>query len=125
MLKNGFIRLVGASVVSGVLVGNVQAESPSDPYYQTQTPSQIGLQQINPEDAWACSKGEGVVVAVLDTGLASGLEDGPVAERLLPGKDFIASASGSTETRADPSGHGTHITGIIGAHTARAAGSPR
>lgn len=96
-----------------VPVSVLNAAPPNDPYYNNQTPPQVGLQQINPEAAWECSKGEGVVVAVLDTGLAPGLEDAPAAT--LAGDDYIASEDGSAKTDTDPNGHGSHLSGIIGA----------
>lgn len=66
---------------------------------------QWGLRAVGAKAAWELSTGEGVVVAVLDTGVAEH-EDLP---RLLPGKSF------TDGTDPDPNGHGTHVAGIISA----------
>ena len=57
--------------------------------------------------AWPTTSGEGVVVAVVDSGLD--LTTSPLAGRLLPGRDFI---TGRT-LKSDPLGHGTHVATII------------
>jgi len=57
--------------------------------------------------AWPITSGEGVVVAVVDSGLD--LTTSPLAGRLLPGRDFI---TGRT-LKSDPLGHGTHVATII------------
>jgi subtilisin family serine protease len=76
-----------------MLVGWSGAPSPSD-----------GVDAIR---AWTDSTGEGVVVAVADTGVD------PITPalrgQLLPGRDFV---SGKAATR-DPHGHGTHVATLI------------
>jgi subtilisin family serine protease len=59
--------------------------------------------------AWAKSKGEGVKVAVLDTGVD--LDHPDLAPNLLPGFNFISPGSQPW----DDNQHGTHVAGIIAA----------
>ena len=69
-------------------------------------------------DAWARTRGEGVTVAVVDTGVAA---DHPAwGNRLLPGYDFI---DGDTVPE-DVYGHGTHVAGLIGADGAVSGVAP-
>lgn len=59
--------------------------------------------------AWDVSIGQGVVVAVLDTGVAAGHED--LAGRVLPGVDLVDGDSDPS----DPRGHGTLVAGVVAA----------
>jgi len=56
---------------------------------------------------WKWTQGEGVTVAVLDTGVDLDHED--LAENLLPGKNFV----NKKEPPTDSQGHGSHIIGSI------------
>jgi len=58
-------------------------------------------------DAWNLTQGEGVTIAVLDTGCD--LDHPDLAENLLPGKNFVNEA----KLPDDDNQHGTHVTGII------------
>jgi type VII secretion-associated serine protease mycosin len=58
--------------------------------------------------AWSYTKGAGVTVAVVDTGVRASHED--LIGKVLPGKDYI---NPSGDGRSDPNGHGTHVAGII------------
>jgi serine protease len=76
---------------------------PNDPLY----PQQWNLKAINIEPAWAVTRGKGVTVAVIDTGIAkvTDLDE----DRLVAGYDFI-----NDEVNAsDDQGHGTHMAGTI------------
>ncbi|WP_045729189.1 S8 family peptidase [Xanthomonas sp. GPE 39] len=65
---------------------------PNDPLYaQNQWDLNDPTGGINAPAAWTLSKGDGVVVAVLDTGILPNHPD--VAVNLLPGYDFITDAS--------------------------------
>lgn len=65
-------------------------------------------------EAWKRTKGEGVKVAVLDTGLdRQHAETGDLAGAVEAAEDFTNSRQGWHDGRAD--GHGTHVAGIIGA----------
>ena len=68
--------------------------------------SQWGLTAIGAEGAWGITRGSGVTVAVLDSGVDDAHPD--LAGRLLPALDLVG--DGLT---GDPFGHGTRIAGII------------
>ena len=78
---------------------------PNDPLY----PVQWGWPRINAPAAWNNAQAPGVVVAVLDTGLD--LNHPEFAGRITRGTNFIT-PGGSPQ---DDNGHGTHVSGIIGA----------
>jgi len=82
-----------------------------DPYYGYQW----HLQQLGLESLWATTDGSGVVVAVLDTGVAAG-SDGYAS--LLPGNDLVDSDDDAT----DENGHGTHVAGTIAQATDNGVG---
>lgn len=89
---------------------------PNDPYF---TPYQWNLADegygIHVPSAWDRSTGTGVVVAVLDTGVAyenyqSFTEAPDLAETsFVPGWDFV----NNTAHADDDNGHGTHVTGTL------------
>lgn len=62
---------------------------------------------FNLPQAWQHTQGEGVKVAVLDTGCDLDHED--IASNLLPGKNFV----NLRLPPVDGNGHGTHVTGVI------------
>lgn len=59
--------------------------------------------------AWSKSKGEGVKIAVLDTGVDTDHPD--LVGNLLPGANFVD----PKKTEEDDNQHGTHVAGIISA----------
>ncbi len=115
--------------------------SPNDSQFSSQT----ALSQINIDEAWAKSKGAGVIVAVIDTGVDYDHKD--LADNIWTnpneianngkdddnngyiddtrGWDFIKRAgssciygedcSGRDNDPSDYNGHGTHVAGIIAA----------
>ncbi|MGV0714146.1 type VII secretion-associated serine protease mycosin [Mycolicibacterium sp. XJ662] len=83
----------GPCVAAGVLPG-------TDP--GVVNPNQL---MLNLADAWEFSRGEGQLVAVIDTGV----QPGPRLPNVDPGGDFVE----STDGLSDCDGHGTLVAGII------------
>ncbi len=86
--------------------------TPNDPIYSYQW----HFDQINMESAWDSSTGLGVIVAVLDTGVAQDLEDSPAS--FVQGIDFI----NNDDDADDDNGHGSHVAGTIAQYTGNGAG---
>ncbi len=80
---------------------------PNDPDYS----QQWNFQSINVEKAWEETRGKGVTVAVIDTGV-SRVPDLKQTE-FVPGYDFV---NDSVEA-PDDVGHGTHVAGTIAQST--------
>lgn len=76
---------------------------PSDPYYSFQW----HLQSVQATEAWNLTTGSGVIVAVVDSGLALGGADGVGC--VVPGYDFVNMDSDPH----DDNGHGTHVSGTV------------
>jgi major intracellular serine protease len=75
------------------------------------TPYGINLHQA-PEIWEMGEKGEGIVVAVLDTGIDTNHPD--LKANIIGGKNFTR--DGSADNFEDENGHGTHCAGTIGAN---------
>ncbi|MBH0230338.1 S8 family peptidase [Halobacillus yeomjeoni] len=73
-----------------------------------------GVQMIEAEEVWKESgRGEGSVVAILDTGCQT---DHPDLEgRIIGGKNFTKDYNGDPDIYEDNNGHGTHVAGTISA----------
>ncbi|BBA78679.1 protease [cyanobacterium endosymbiont of Rhopalodia gibberula] len=82
-------------------------EVPNDPDYS----KQWNLHSIHVEKAWENSKGEGITVAVIDTGV-SRIPDLRQTE-FVEGYDFVNDHTDAS----DDNGHGTHIAGTIAQST--------
>lgn len=93
-------RIVALSTNPVVSIGASPATASPDP----RSFEQWGLAAVGAYSAWDRSTGAGIVVAVVDTGVAAH-ED---LANVLPGKDFVADGG-----VGDPNGHGTHVAGII------------
>ena len=79
---------------------------------------QWNLSAINVPAAWETATGNGVTVAVVDTGVSPLGSDG-FGSRLLDGYDAI---NDSTETWQDYNNHGTHVAGTIAQATNNSVG---
>jgi subtilisin family serine protease len=78
---------------------------------------QWALNRVAFEGAWNVTRGTGVKVAVIDSGVNGSHED--LAGSVLPGIDYINTGG---DGRIDPNGHGTHVAGVIAAHANNARG---
>lgn len=68
-----------------------------------------GVNAFDLPEAWKKTKGEGIKIAVLDTGCD--LDHPDLKSNLLPGLNLI----NSSKEPWDDNGHGTHVSGIIAA----------
>ncbi len=93
--------------------------APNDPRYASnQTPA---FALINAPQAWDLSKGTGIRVCVLDTGVRSDHEDlgAGSSGKVKVGKNFTST---TTTDFVDRNGHGTHTSGTVGAQTNNGVG---
>ncbi len=92
------------------------AGAPNDPLYDLQwhlQPRQGSNKgSANVEPAWSKADGQGVVIAVIDTGVRASGSD-LASSRILQGKDFV----NDDDNADDDHGHGTHIAGTIAQST--------
>ncbi len=93
---------------------------PDDPLYA----KQWHLKQIGMPEAWKLADGGGVIVAVLDTGVAFEDRAGFHQVEDLKGVEFVKPWDFVSNTRNanDDHGHGTHVTGTIAQMTHNAKG---
>jgi serine protease len=84
----------------------------ADPY----SAYQWHFDTVQASSAWTQSTGSGITVAVLDTGLAGGGNDGIGC--VVPGIDIV----NSDNDPADGDGHGTHVAGTVAQATNNGTG---
>src|SRR5262249_38476909 len=80
---------------------------PNDPMYK----EQWHLRQIHMPEAWTTSAGEGVIVAVIDTGVSRVPDLAQTG--FVDGYNFVD----KTTDASDDHGHGTHVAGTIAQST--------
>ncbi len=89
---------------------------PNDPYYTYGY--QWGLTKVRAPEAWPLSKGQGVLIAVLDTGTDYTHPDLSGKVRTDIDRDFV----NNDYDAMDDNGHGTHVSGIAAAATNNSRG---
>ncbi|HDR7607664.1 S8 family peptidase [Bacillus mycoides] len=91
-------------------------ESPFEIKSIIENPEEVtyGLDLIKAREVWESSKkGEGIVIAVLDTGCDTNHPD--LEGAIIGGYNFTDDDNGDTEKIMDYRGHGTHVAGTIAA----------
>ena len=95
------------SSAGSTAIANPTLKGPNDPMYS----KQWNLQNIDIESAWQETQGEGITVAVIDTGVSQ-VPDLKETE-FVPGYDFVNDRAAAD----DDNGHGTHVAGTIAQST--------
>ncbi|HEX9767024.1 MAG TPA: S8 family serine peptidase, partial [Nitriliruptorales bacterium] len=105
-----------APVVGALLLGPGAALAASDPYVGDGTNQQWHLSRVRAPQAWGTTRGQGAVVAVVDTGVRMSHQD--LVGRILRdgsgnviGRDFVD----DDNDPSDEQGHGTLVAGLIAA----------
>ncbi len=110
-------------------IARASAYTPNDPGFPRQWNLATSPAGINMPDAWGQARqlgragGKGVVVAVLDTGVAyqhfGRFRRAPDLNRFVPGYDFVD----DDRHPNDQNGHGTHVAGTIAQSTGNGLGT--
>ncbi|ANS64030.1 type VII secretion-associated serine protease mycosin [Streptomyces lincolnensis] len=101
-----------AGLLSVLLAASVALVPPTTAHADAIRAKQWALEAMHTQEAWRTTKGAGVTVAVLDTGVEA---DHPDLEgNVLTGKDMIG--FGATEGDRPWARHGTAMAGIIAGH---------
>jgi beta propeller repeat protein len=91
------------------------ASTPNDPYFSSANSwgqgydDLWGVKKIMAPEAWGATQGQGITVAVVDTGVDYTHPD--IAGNIVPGWNYLS----GTNDPMDDNGHGTHVAGTIAA----------
>lgn len=102
-------RLAHRTLLPGVLAALLVGIASTPSHAESIRSQQWHLAAMKAEEMWEISKGEGVTVAVIDSGVDGKNPD--LLGRVLKGKDFALETPGDEHT--DSSGHGTGMAGLI------------
>ncbi|GAA3135294.1 type VII secretion-associated serine protease mycosin [Streptomyces rameus] len=109
--RRGYRAGAPAAAVSLLLAGSL-ALLPSTAHADGLRGQQWGLSALHLKEAWQTTKGQGVTVAVLDTGVEADHPD--LTGNVLPAKDMIGFGAGPGDRTW--ARHGTAMAGIIAGH---------
>lgn len=101
-----------AGLLSVLLAASVALVPPTSAHADGIRAKQWALDAMHTQEAWRTTKGAGVTVAVLDTGVEADNPD--LVGNVLAGKDMIG--FGATEGDRTWARHGTAMAGIIAGH---------
>ena len=108
-------RLVAALAVggAGLLVGARPAAATSDPYWA----QQWNVRKIQADAAWSVTRGAGIRIGVVDTGIDIGHEEfgGGKVVASVSCVDSGGTPAGCHGNAQDDNGHGTHVAGTAAA----------
>jgi subtilisin family serine protease len=105
-MKRGVLAIVG--VLALLVVWAPAARATDDPFW----PQQWGPVAIHAPEAWSVTRGKGVTIAIVDTGVE--LKHSDLQDKLVAGYDF---ADDDNDPNDVDQGHGTHVAGIAAAST--------
>jgi hypothetical protein len=108
-MGSGLARSIGAALVGVVAVAGVPGTAAADEVRD----DQWQLDYLHIDEVHRLTRGEGVTVAVIDSGVDAGHPD--LAGNLLPAFDAYG-AAGGPPVEGDPQGHGTAMAGLVAAH---------
>jgi serine protease len=103
---------------STIADGEREIDKPKHPRFEPNDPMfglQWHMEQIHAPEAWTITRGEGAVVAVIDTGVAWKDADGVKRLPDLAGTEFVAGESfiSGLPEGLDDHAHGSHVAGTI------------
>ncbi|MEC7984765.1 MAG: S8 family peptidase [Myxococcota bacterium] len=109
-LTESQIALLNTSPLVEAVEESIRVEAfdaPNDPLYE----KQWNFEKIDASYGWDAGAGQGVTVAVIDTGVAPVKDFAP--DVILEGVSFVS----NEKTATDQNGHGTHVAGTIAQYT--------
>ncbi|NUV63266.1 type VII secretion-associated serine protease mycosin [Streptomyces sp. CAI-85] len=101
-----------AGILCGLLAGSVALLPAAPAHADGIRGQQWALDALHTQEIWQTTKGKGITVAVLDTGVEADHPD--LEDNVLPGKDMVG--FGAKEGDRAWARHGTAMAGIIAGH---------
>lgn len=125
MHRSARSALATSGVVLGLLIGTVPARAGEPPNTDPvlEQGLQWALERIGAPDAWEQGTGDGITIAIVDSGVDLVHED--LADKVVADVSCIGAAGDASRCRGsaeDDSGHGTHVAGIALAATGNGRG---
>ncbi|MFG2744068.1 type VII secretion-associated serine protease mycosin [Streptomyces chartreusis] len=102
-------RVTHRTLLPGVLAALLVGIATTPSHAESIRSQQWHLTAMKADEMWKVTKGEGITVAVIDSGVDDKNPD--LLGRVLKGKDFALDVPGDQHT--DSSGHGTGMAGLI------------